>query len=76
MERDQAEFEAEQRTKVANVRAAREREVAEFKLAQDEAARLAEAMAGAPYDRALDRARRLVNERRFALGVQLIAGHR
>jgi len=37
MERDQAEFEAEQRTKVANVRAAREREVAEFKLAQDEA---------------------------------------
>ena len=37
MERDQAEFEAEQRTKVANVKAAREREVAEFKLAQDEA---------------------------------------
>src|SRR5215212_4325963 len=37
MERDQAEFEAEQRSKVANVRAAREREVAEFKLAQDEA---------------------------------------
>ncbi|MBA3272862.1 MAG: flotillin family protein, partial [Chthoniobacterales bacterium] len=37
MERDQAEFEAEQKTKVANVRAGREREVAEFKLAQDEA---------------------------------------
>lgn len=37
MERDQAEFEAEQRTKIANVRAAREREVAEFKLQQDEA---------------------------------------
>jgi flotillin len=37
MERDQAEFEAEQRAKVANVRAAREREVAEFKLHQDEA---------------------------------------
>jgi hypothetical protein len=37
MERDQAEFEAEQRSKVANVRAAREREVAEFKLSQDEA---------------------------------------
>jgi uncharacterized membrane protein YqiK len=37
MERDQAEFEADQRSKVANVRAAREREVAEFKLSQDEA---------------------------------------
>ncbi|HEY7119293.1 MAG TPA: SPFH domain-containing protein [Tepidisphaeraceae bacterium] len=37
MERDQAEFEAEQRAKVANVRAAREREVAAFKLEQDEA---------------------------------------
>jgi flotillin len=36
MERDQAEFEADQKMKVANVRAAREREVAEFKLAQDE----------------------------------------
>jgi [glutamine synthetase] adenylyltransferase / [glutamine synthetase]-adenylyl-L-tyrosine phosphorylase len=33
---------------------------------------LAEAMRGHPYDVALDRARRLVNERRFALGVQLI----
>ena len=30
------------------------------------------AMKGHPYDVALDRARRLVNERRFALGVQLI----
>ena len=37
MERDQAEFEADQRAKVANVRAAKEREVAEFKLVQDEA---------------------------------------
>jgi uncharacterized membrane protein YqiK len=37
MERAQAEFEAEQKAKVANVRAAREREIAEFKLAQDEA---------------------------------------
>ncbi len=33
---------------------------------------LADAMRGLPYDVALDRARRLVNERRFALGVQLI----
>ena len=33
---------------------------------------LTQAMAGYPYDVALDRARRLVNERRFALGVQLI----
>ncbi len=37
LERDQAEFEADQKMKVANVRAAREREVAEFKIAQDEA---------------------------------------
>jgi len=37
--------------------------------------RLRRVMAGEPYDRALDRSRRLVNERRFALGVQLIAGH-
>src|SRR5688500_7922887 len=37
LQRDQAEFEAEQKMKVANVRAAREREVQEFKLAQDEA---------------------------------------
>jgi glutamate-ammonia-ligase adenylyltransferase len=33
---------------------------------------LRRAMSGHPYDVALDRARRLVNERRFALGVQLI----
>jgi glutamate-ammonia-ligase adenylyltransferase len=33
---------------------------------------LATAMRGRPYDVALDRARRMVNERRFALGVQLI----
>ncbi len=33
---------------------------------------LAKAMTDQPYDVALDRARRLVNERRFALGVQLI----
>ncbi|MEO7187042.1 MAG: glutamine-synthetase adenylyltransferase, partial [Sphingomicrobium sp.] len=32
------------------------------------------AMVGEEYDRALDKARRLVNERRFALGVQLLAG--
>ena len=40
--------------------------------AEEFAARLEEAMCGHPYDVALDRARRLVNERRFALGVQLI----
>ncbi|HEX5238809.1 MAG TPA: bifunctional [glutamine synthetase] adenylyltransferase/[glutamine synthetase]-adenylyl-L-tyrosine phosphorylase [Sphingomicrobium sp.] len=33
---------------------------------------LAKEMRGHPYDLALDRARRIVNERRFALGVQLI----
>ena len=33
---------------------------------------LGRAMQGQPYDVALDRVRRLVNERRFALGVQLI----
>jgi uncharacterized membrane protein YqiK len=37
LQRDQAEFEAEQKMKVANVRAARDREVQEFKIAQDEA---------------------------------------
>jgi len=37
---------------------------------------LARSMAGHPYDVALDRARRLINERRFALGVQLIDRHR
>jgi len=36
LEREQAEFEAEQRMKVANVQAARQRETAEFKIAQDE----------------------------------------
>jgi glutamate-ammonia-ligase adenylyltransferase len=41
--------------------------------AADEFARqLGEAMRGQPYDVGLDRARRLVNELRFALGVQLI----
>ncbi|QIK79248.1 bifunctional [glutamate--ammonia ligase]-adenylyl-L-tyrosine phosphorylase/[glutamate--ammonia-ligase] adenylyltransferase [Sphingomonas piscis] len=42
--------------------------------AESVAERLRDAMAGQPYDQALDKARRLVNERRFALGVQLIAG--
>lgn len=37
LERDQAEFEAEQKAKVANIQAGRAREIAEFKLAQDEA---------------------------------------
>jgi len=40
--------------------------------AQEFAAVLEGAMRGRTYDIALDRARRLVNERRFALGVQLI----
>ena len=40
--------------------------------AQEFAASLTDAMRGRGYDVALDRARRLVNERRFALGVQLI----
>jgi glutamate-ammonia-ligase adenylyltransferase len=44
--------------------------------AEDFAAILSDAMKGQPYDVALDRARRLVNERRFALGVQLIDRHR
>ncbi|MDQ3246400.1 MAG: bifunctional [glutamate--ammonia ligase]-adenylyl-L-tyrosine phosphorylase/[glutamate--ammonia-ligase] adenylyltransferase [Pseudomonadota bacterium] len=39
------------------------------------AGRLRRAMEDEPYDRALDRARRLVNERRFALGVQLVSAH-
>jgi glutamate-ammonia-ligase adenylyltransferase len=38
----------------------------------DFAADLGRTMRGHPYDVALDRARRVVNERRFALGVQLI----
>ena len=37
---------------------------------------LTRAMSGHPYDVGLDRVRRLVNERRFALGVQLIDRHR
>jgi glutamate-ammonia-ligase adenylyltransferase len=37
---------------------------------------LGDAMMGQTYDVALDRVRRLVNERRFALGVQLIDRHR
>ena len=45
--------------------------------AADQFASLLEgAMTGHSYDVALDRARRLVNERRFALGVQLIDRHR
>jgi len=40
--------------------------------ADEFAALLADAMRGEPYDVGLDRVRRLVNERRFALGVQLI----
>ena len=40
--------------------------------AEEFAKLLSEAMQGQPYDLALDRVRRLVNERRFALGVQLI----
>ena len=39
------------------------------------AERLKISMASETYDRALDRARRVINERRFALGVQLISGH-
>jgi glutamate-ammonia-ligase adenylyltransferase len=44
--------------------------------AEDFAATLEQAMRGQPYDVALDRVRRAVNERRFALGVQLIDRHR
>jgi glutamate-ammonia-ligase adenylyltransferase len=40
--------------------------------AADFAAFLGREMAGLPYDLAIDRARQLINERRFALGVQLI----
>ncbi len=40
------------------------------------AGRLAEGMKRASYDERLDQVRRLVGERRFALGVQLIARHR
>jgi len=44
--------------------------------AEEFAAQMTAAMAGQPYDVALDRVRRMVNERRFALGVQLIDRHR
>ncbi|MCW3798358.1 bifunctional [glutamine synthetase] adenylyltransferase/[glutamine synthetase]-adenylyl-L-tyrosine phosphorylase [Sphingomonas sp. BN140010] len=40
------------------------------------AARLRTGIAGLPYDKALDRARALIGERRFGLGVQLVSGHR
>lgn len=40
--------------------------------ARDFAAAIESEISGMPYDLALDRTRRLVNERRFALGVQLI----
>jgi glutamate-ammonia-ligase adenylyltransferase len=40
--------------------------------AEEYAGVLAQAMRGQPYDVALDRVRRSVNERRFALGVQLV----
>ncbi|GLR47510.1 bifunctional [glutamine synthetase] adenylyltransferase/[glutamine synthetase]-adenylyl-L-tyrosine phosphorylase [Sphingomonas astaxanthinifaciens] len=40
------------------------------------AARFADELAAGGLDQSLDRVRRLVGERRFALGVQLIAGHR
>ncbi|URD62322.1 bifunctional [glutamine synthetase] adenylyltransferase/[glutamine synthetase]-adenylyl-L-tyrosine phosphorylase [Sphingomonas sp. KRR8] len=40
------------------------------------AERLSRAVAGLPYDAALDRARAVVGERRFGLGVQLVSGHR
>jgi glutamate-ammonia-ligase adenylyltransferase len=40
------------------------------------AAGLSAAIAGDPLDVALDRVRRMVGERRFALGVQLVAAHR
>ncbi|MES2119454.1 MAG: bifunctional [glutamine synthetase] adenylyltransferase/[glutamine synthetase]-adenylyl-L-tyrosine phosphorylase [Pseudomonadota bacterium] len=44
--------------------------------AEEFAELLSAAMRGQPYDIALDRVRRMVNERRFALGVQLIDRHR
>jgi len=44
--------------------------------ADEFASRLREGIAGLPYDRALDRARALIGERRFGLGVQLVSGHR
>ncbi len=44
--------------------------------ADELAARFSAAIANDPLDVALDRMRRMVSERRFALGVQLIAAHR
>lgn len=44
--------------------------------AEEFAERLTGAMRGLPYDAALDRARAIVGERRFGLGVQLVSGHR
>ena len=44
--------------------------------AEEFAELLGQAMRGQPYDVAFDRVRRSVNERRFALGVQLIDRHR
>ena len=44
--------------------------------ADDLAKRFTAAIIDDPLDEALDRVRRMVNERRFALGVQLIAAHR
>ncbi|MDQ3078604.1 MAG: bifunctional [glutamine synthetase] adenylyltransferase/[glutamine synthetase]-adenylyl-L-tyrosine phosphorylase [Pseudomonadota bacterium] len=44
--------------------------------AEEAAAYFRAAIAGDPLDVALDRVRRMVNERRFALGVQLITAHR
>ena len=44
--------------------------------AEEFAGRLRAGIAGLPFDQALDRARRIVGERRFGLGVQLVSGHR
>ncbi|MEO6247810.1 MAG: bifunctional [glutamate--ammonia ligase]-adenylyl-L-tyrosine phosphorylase/[glutamate--ammonia-ligase] adenylyltransferase [Sphingomicrobium sp.] len=44
--------------------------------AEDIAAELTAVIAGEPLDRALELTRRIVNERRFAYGVQLVTAHR
>ncbi|MEO5640608.1 MAG: glutamine-synthetase adenylyltransferase, partial [Sphingomicrobium sp.] len=49
---------------------------AEPAAAETVAAELEAAIAGEPLDRALEMARRIVNERRFAYGVQLVTAHR
>ncbi|MEO5641259.1 MAG: glutamine-synthetase adenylyltransferase, partial [Sphingomicrobium sp.] len=49
---------------------------AEPAVADAVAAELAVAIAGEPLDRALELVRRIVNERRFAYGVQLVTAHR